>query len=80
MSTRTWPQPPGDGLYRAGLKPAVITRDGLEGYRPGAPFDRIIATCGLRTIPSTWVEQVKPGGIIVAPWVRRSAARTPWCG
>ncbi|WP_438296931.1 methyltransferase domain-containing protein [Streptomyces sp. HUAS TT7] len=51
-----------------GLPVCVVTRDGLQGYREGAPYDRIIATCGLRSIPHAWVEQSRAGGIIVAPW------------
>ncbi|MFJ6748255.1 protein-L-isoaspartate(D-aspartate) O-methyltransferase [Streptomyces sp. NPDC091266] len=46
----------------------VIHGDGFQGYPEGAPFHRIIATCGLRSIPFAWVEQCEPGGIIVAPW------------
>ncbi|EDY52239.1 protein-L-isoaspartate(D-aspartate) O-methyltransferase [Streptomyces clavuligerus] len=55
-------------LHGHGLHPAVITADGLLGHAPRAPFDRIIATAGLRRIPFAWVEQTVPGGLIVAPW------------
>ncbi|MFG2139580.1 protein-L-isoaspartate(D-aspartate) O-methyltransferase [Streptomyces sp. NPDC048650] len=46
----------------------VVHGDGFQGYPEGAPFHRVIATCGLRSIPFAWVEQCEPGGIIVAPW------------
>lgn len=55
-------------LERARLPVTVITGDGLEGYKKGAPYDRVIATVGLREIPFAWVEQTSPGGVIVAPW------------
>ncbi|WP_405582791.1 methyltransferase domain-containing protein [Streptomyces sp. NBC_01190] len=55
-------------LARAGLNPTVITGDGSLGHPPGAPYDRIIATCGLREIPAAWIEQIAPGGFILAPW------------
>lgn len=55
-------------LYEAGLRPTVVARDGLDGDPPGAPYDRLVATCGLRTIPAAWIEQVRPGGTILAPW------------
>ena len=44
-------------LERARLPVTVITGDGLEGYKKGAPYDRVIATVGLREIPFAWVEQ-----------------------
>jgi protein-L-isoaspartate O-methyltransferase len=47
---------------------SVITGDGLLGHRPNAPYDRVIATCGLRSGLFTWVRQTLPGGIIVVPW------------
>ncbi|WP_329554157.1 methyltransferase domain-containing protein [Streptomyces sp. NBC_00696] len=55
-------------LGRARLPVTVITGDGFEGYEAGAPYDRVIATVGLREIPFAWVEQAVPGGVIVAPW------------
>ncbi|WP_327066850.1 methyltransferase domain-containing protein [Kitasatospora sp. NBC_01302] len=55
-------------LSAAGLHPKVIVGDGADGYSPGAPYDRVIATCGMRSIPYSWVEQTRPSGIILAPW------------
>ncbi|MEW1828488.1 hypothetical protein [Streptomyces sp. NPDC088196] len=46
----------------------VITGDGFEGYGAGAPYDRVIATVGVREIPFAWIEQTSPGGVIVIPW------------
>nr|WP_202446771.1 methyltransferase domain-containing protein [Streptomyces sp. SID5468] len=54
-----------DGL---GLDVEVVTGDGLAGFPDRAPFDRTIATFGLRSLPGAWVEQTRPGGVIVAPW------------
>ncbi|NYI07940.1 methyltransferase domain-containing protein [Allostreptomyces psammosilenae] len=55
-------------LDRAGLHPEVVVADGREGWPPGAPYDRLIATCGIREVPAPWLEQVRPGGLILAPW------------
>lgn len=55
-------------LHQAGADVTVVHGDGLAGHPPAAPFDRLIATCGLRTIPHAWVEQVRPGGVILIPW------------
>jgi protein-L-isoaspartate(D-aspartate) O-methyltransferase len=43
----------------------VHTGNGLEGYAPGAPYDRIIATGSTQVVPLSWLEQVRPGGMIV---------------
>ncbi|MFD7161276.1 ATP-grasp peptide maturase system methyltransferase [Kribbella sp. NPDC059898] len=51
---------------RAGrYHPHLVVGDGLAGYAPAAPYDRVIATCALRSIPQAWVEQTRPGGIIL---------------
>ncbi|ARF59619.1 protein-L-isoaspartate(D-aspartate) O-methyltransferase [Streptomyces gilvosporeus] len=55
-------------VEQLGLPVRVVHGDGSHGYPEAAPYDRIIATCGLRAIPYAWVEQCRPGGVIVAPW------------
>ncbi|MEW2581248.1 methyltransferase domain-containing protein [Streptomyces syringium] len=55
-------------LQRAGLPVEAVHGDGFAGYPAGAPYDRIIATCGLRSIPYAWIEQTRPGGVILVPW------------
>ena len=41
--------------------------DGARGWPEGAPFDRIILTCAPATIPVALLNQLKTGGIMVAP-------------
>ncbi|MFF5472252.1 methyltransferase domain-containing protein [Streptomyces achromogenes] len=59
-------------LKALGLRPAVATADGAGGFPSSAPYDRIIATCSVRRLPYAWVEQTRPGGIVLTPW------ETPW--
>ncbi len=54
-------------LAAQGLDPTVIAADGEAGWPPGAPYDRIIATCAVHQVPYAWVEQAAPGAVIVTP-------------
>lgn len=54
-------------LAAAGYSPLVATGDGADGYPERAPYDRIIATCRLRTIPPALIEQLTNDGLIVTP-------------
>ncbi|MGA8116389.1 MAG: methyltransferase domain-containing protein [Actinocatenispora sp.] len=55
-------------LVRAGRNPLVVTGDGAHGYPARAPYDRVIATCSVETVPYAWVRQCRPGGRILTPW------------
>ncbi|GLF94941.1 ATP-grasp peptide maturase system methyltransferase [Streptomyces yaizuensis] len=52
-------------ITAAGYTPRLVQGDGLLGDSEGAPYDRLIATCSVRTIPGPWLHQVKPGGTIL---------------
>ncbi|WP_329398885.1 methyltransferase domain-containing protein [Streptomyces melanogenes] len=54
-------------LAAAGYRPAVVTGDGARGCPSRAPFDRIIATCTLPSVPAGWLAQCTPGALIEAP-------------
>ncbi|MDK1474445.1 methyltransferase domain-containing protein [Streptomyces sp. 549] len=54
-------------LAEAGYRPVVVTGDGARGCRSRAPFDRIIATCAISSVPRAWVEQCVPGAVVLAP-------------
>lgn len=45
-----------------GRHPHLTVGDGAQGWPAHAPYDRIIATCGVRRIPWSWYEQLTPGG------------------
>jgi protein-L-isoaspartate O-methyltransferase len=52
---------------RVGRWPAILVGDGLAGYPPGAPYDRVSATHAVTRIPAAWIGQTVPGGIVAAP-------------
>ncbi len=43
----------------------VHAGNGLEGYAKGAPYDRILVTGSTSMVPLPWLEQVRPGAIIL---------------
>ncbi|MFB7129497.1 methyltransferase domain-containing protein [Kitasatospora sp. NPDC056273] len=48
-------------------RPTVVTADGATLTDKGGPFGAIIATCGLDHVPTTWLQALAGGGVIVAP-------------
>lgn len=46
----------------------VLVGDGTFGWRPAAPYDRVISTAGVQRVPYDWVAQTRAGGVIVTPW------------
>lgn len=58
---------------RANLRPLrlatvhLLLGDGMQGYPAGAPYAGIIAAAGGADLPATWLDQLAPGGRIVAP-------------
>jgi protein-L-isoaspartate(D-aspartate) O-methyltransferase len=53
----------------------VITRDGVLGAPEHAPYDRLIVTVGAWDIPTTWWDQLSPGGRLVVPLRWRGQTR-----
>lgn len=58
-----------ENLARAGYLEhvTVIVGDGSKGYPEAAPYDRIMVTAACPDIPRPLLEQLKPGGRLVAP-------------
>ncbi|WP_405442553.1 methyltransferase domain-containing protein [Streptomyces niveus] len=55
-------------LNAAGYRPTVVVADGEAGHPAGGPYDRLLSTASSHRVPGAWVEQVRPGGLIVTPW------------
>lgn len=45
----------------------LIYGDGRLGHGPNAPYDGIIAAAGGEAVPVAWLDQLAPGGRLVAP-------------
>ena len=54
-----------DRLAEIGYRPRCVAVDGTLGYEPAAPYDRVLCTCAVSTIPLPWLDQTRPGGIVV---------------
>lgn len=48
-------------------KVKLVIGDGSIGLPEEAPFDKIVSSATCPEIPNPWIEQLKPGGIIVSP-------------
>ncbi|MGQ0779300.1 MAG: methyltransferase domain-containing protein [Pseudonocardiales bacterium] len=53
-------------LAGIGYRPHLVAGDGAAGVAKQAPYDSIIATCAVTTIPPAWITQVVTGGAILA--------------
>jgi len=45
----------------------LVYGDGMIGHAPSAPYDTIIAAAGGAALPQAWLDQLAPGGRLVAP-------------
>jgi protein-L-isoaspartate O-methyltransferase len=52
-------------LAAAGYQTTVVCGNGATGVPGRAPFDRIIATCGVDRVPAAWPAQLAPDGAIL---------------
>jgi protein-L-isoaspartate(D-aspartate) O-methyltransferase len=55
-------------LDRAGVSGVtVLAADGYDGYAAAAPYHRVIVTVGVTGVSPTWLNQLAPGGFVLAP-------------
>ncbi|MER7946779.1 methyltransferase domain-containing protein [Streptomyces sp. NPDC096079] len=54
-------------LAACGYRPAVLAADGARGCPEHAPYDRIVATCEVPSVPSSWLAQCRTGALVLAP-------------
>jgi len=53
-------------LHTVGYAPTLAAGDGADGFPDKAPYDAILATAAVDHIPPAWIEQLRPGGVVVA--------------
>ncbi|WP_329420667.1 methyltransferase domain-containing protein [Streptomyces sp. NBC_01268] len=54
-------------LAAAGYRPAVVTGDGARGCPEHAPYDRVVATCAVPSVPYSWLVQCRPDALVLTP-------------
>lgn len=56
----------------------VVVRhgDGLKGWPEQAPFDRILLSAAVPEVPNILIEQLNPGGILIAPLGKDAGAES----
>jgi protein-L-isoaspartate(D-aspartate) O-methyltransferase len=53
-------------LSSVGMADVVVCkRNGAWGEGNYAPYDRLLATCGVKTLPRPWIEQLKRDGLLI---------------
>jgi len=52
-------------LASLGYRPHLVVGDGASGVAERAPYDSIIATCAVPSIPPAWISQLADGGAIL---------------
>ncbi|MGW5875068.1 methyltransferase domain-containing protein [Nocardiopsis terrae] len=52
-------------LASLGVRPALAMGDSRKGHPEEAPYDRVMATHSVEQVPYSWVEQTRPGGVIL---------------
>ncbi|GGX90000.1 methyltransferase domain-containing protein [Streptomyces hiroshimensis] len=46
----------------------AVAGDGEQGWPAGAPYDRVLCTASANRVPRAWIEQTRPGGVILTPY------------
>lgn len=54
-------------LRSGGYPVTVKSGDGARGWKEGAPYDRIIVTASLPSVPRAWLSQLVEGGLVELP-------------
>ncbi|MBF9071871.1 methyltransferase domain-containing protein [Streptacidiphilus fuscans] len=55
-------------LEKAGVRAMLTIGDATRPLGTGRVFDRVHATAAVRRIPQAWINQTRPGGVIVTPY------------
>lgn len=55
----------GDRLAELGYRPTLAAVDGSGGFPKRKPYDRIEATCAVPSVPWTWIDQLRDGGLLL---------------